>query len=258
VQSEPTIIGADCAVHGTFTSGGDVFVYGRLQGAIEAAGTVRVFETGVVLADIMGAVVRVEGVVEGRVRATERVSIGPRGRLHGDVEGVLSVDDGGLFQGNVTAPQRAVPIRRRPVTPRRVYNDAPPRAPTTDAISSISESDISDALFQMSADPAPSVSRTAETVPKARRRLLRVPARHRGKTDPGVNRPPGATITAAVVPALTSGSIEAALQRRSEETSEEPAVKHTGEMPLLPDAPPGSKPGVLVDAWFQEDDDLID
>ncbi|GEM_PF-3314490 len=260
MRGEPTVIGPECSLNGNVLSRGDILIFGRVRGAIEAGGTVRIFEHAIVEADITAAVVRVEGSLDGSVRASKRVSVGPRGRLVGDVYGVLSVDDGGFVQGrgaSRTPPPEAP--RRPPVKPVRVYDVDPPRAPSTGAIPSISEADISDALFQIGDPPAVKPPPSAVDTERRARRMLRPPGLARGRTDPGGSRPPGATITPPVVKAVTPGQVDAALRARIQATSEQPAVRSTAEVPAIPAAAhPGTNPGALVDEWFEEDEEAAE
>ncbi len=256
MRGEPTVIGPECSLNGAVLSRGDILIFGRVRGNIEAGGTVRVFEHAVVEAEITAAVVRVEGTVEGTVRAAQRVSVGPRGRLVGDVFGTLSIDDGGFVQGRGAArvPPPA-PVRRAPVKPVRVYDVDPPRAPSTGAIPSISEADISDALFQIGDPPPPRPKPSTVDTGRRARRMLRAQPRSRGRTDPGASRPPGATITPAVVQAVTTGQIEAAMGARVQATAEQPAIKSVAEVALPAAAPGGTNPGALLDEWFQDDEE---
>lgn len=241
-------------MHGTISSHGDVLVFGHVQGTIEAGGTVRVFDGGIVDADVSAAVVRVEGDLDGTVRASQRVSVGPRGRLIGDIHGVLSIDDGGFVQSRnmmVSPPQAPAPTLRAPVKPQRVYHVAPPRAPSTGAIPSISETDINDALFQMGSAPEP--QRTPARAPA--QRPSRVKNRARGRTDPGTSRPPGATISSPLIQAVTTGAMKVVLK---EGIQRAPPLPQDDVVHTPPPVVRGTNPGLLIDEWFEEDADLLE
>lgn len=254
MRGEPTVVGPECRIHGTISSHGDVLVFGHVQGAIEAGGTVRIFDGGIVDADVTAAVVRVEGDLDGTVRASQRVSVGPRGRLIGDIHGVLSIDDGGFVQSRnmmISPPRAPSPTVRAPVKPQRVYHVDPPRAPSAGAIPSISETDINDALFQMGSDPEP--QRTPAWAPA--QRPPRIKNRARGRTDPGTSRPPGATISSPLIQAVTTGEMKVALKAGGHRASPLPQddVVHTP-----PPVVRGTNPGLLIDEWFEQDDDLLE
>ena len=86
---------------GDIAGDGNVEVHGRLQGAVHIGGELRVGPKGIVKADVVAARVRVDGRLDGRVRATQQVVIGTHGCLVGEVQGLLAVEEGGVFRGQV-------------------------------------------------------------------------------------------------------------------------------------------------------------
>jgi cytoskeletal protein CcmA (bactofilin family) len=99
--SASTVLPAGARIVGDLMGDGDVEVHGRLKGSIHIAGELHVTKDAVVRADVVAAAVRVDGHLEGRVRAFRQVAVGPEGTLIGDVQGVLAVEEGGLFRGHV-------------------------------------------------------------------------------------------------------------------------------------------------------------
>jgi|GEM_PF-715553 len=137
-MQDTTLIGPGIRVDGDFRGEGDVVVAGRLDGSVHTSGRVTVNQGGLLLADVTANEVRIEGVLEGDVRAATGVSIGPHGTLQGHVQGKLSIDDGGIFRGTVDRdgqdspperPRRAavttVPSAGVPVRPTRKGATAP-------------------------------------------------------------------------------------------------------------------------------------
>jgi len=92
-------------VLGDIAGDGNLVILGRLEGAIHIGGALTVGSDALVLADIVAASVCIEGRVEGRVRAAGEVTIGHRGVLIGNVEGLLHVEEGGIFQGRLLRDQ---------------------------------------------------------------------------------------------------------------------------------------------------------
>jgi cytoskeletal protein CcmA (bactofilin family) len=116
-MSGVTTIDTGLRVKGEISGPGDVRIRGHFEGLIQVTGSVWVEEGGVAMAQVIAGRVRVDGVLDGRVRASRQVSIGPRGKLIGDVWGMLAVDEGGVFQGRIvpesddriSAPRAAPP-----------------------------------------------------------------------------------------------------------------------------------------------------
>jgi len=94
-------IGSGQRVLGDIAGDGNLDILGRLEGAVHIGGTLTVGPDALVLADIVAATVRIDGRVEGRVRVAGEVTIGARGCLVGEVEGLLEVEEGGVFQGRL-------------------------------------------------------------------------------------------------------------------------------------------------------------
>ncbi len=98
---ETTVIGPGVRVNGDIAGDGDVEVYGSFEGAVHIGGELRIYAGGVAVAEVVAARVRVDGRLEGRVRATQQVAIGTEGCLVGNVQGLLAVEEGGVFKGRV-------------------------------------------------------------------------------------------------------------------------------------------------------------
>jgi cytoskeletal protein CcmA (bactofilin family) len=139
VRDATTVIAEGLRLTGDVAGDGNVVIHGRLEGAIHIGGELRIGPTGVAVADVVAARVRVDGRLEGRVRATQQVAIGSDGCLIGDVQGLLAVEEGGLFQGRVeldtdpagqtieAPPEMGMAAERR--KPRRLEQPARPVSP---------------------------------------------------------------------------------------------------------------------------------
>ena len=85
-----TLVGADTRVHGDVEFKGGLHVDGYVKGNIEAApdepATLSISENGCVEGSVIVPHLLLNGTVKGDVRATERVELGPRARVIGNVQ----------------------------------------------------------------------------------------------------------------------------------------------------------------------------
>lgn len=155
VREATTIIAEGVRFIGDVAGDGNVEVHGRLQGAVHIGGELYVGPTGLAKADVVAARVRVDGHLEGRIRATQQIAIGSDGVLEGEVQGLLAVAEGGIFRG-------------------RVELEPPDLASTTMEAPPIVESKPGHRLHRLERTPEP---------PR-----LRLPERRRSATSPSVDR----------------------------------------------------------------------
>jgi cytoskeletal protein CcmA (bactofilin family) len=85
-----TLIGGDTRVHGDVEFTGGCLVDGYVKGNVKAAkddnSTLSISERGCVEGAVMVANVLLNGTVKGDVKATQRVELGPRARVIGNVQ----------------------------------------------------------------------------------------------------------------------------------------------------------------------------
>ena len=85
-----TLVGADTRVHGDIEFAGGLHIDGYVKGNVEATGdppaTVSISERGCVEGVVRAPHVLLNGTVKGDVRAAERVELGPRARVIGNVQ----------------------------------------------------------------------------------------------------------------------------------------------------------------------------
>jgi len=85
-----TLVGADTRVHGDVEFRGGFHVDGYVKGNVEAApdepATLSISENGCVEGSVVVPHLLLNGTVKGDVRATERVELGPRARVIGNVQ----------------------------------------------------------------------------------------------------------------------------------------------------------------------------
>ncbi len=121
LDSETTVVGQGMRVRGDLTGDGDLVVHGNVEGTITLGGGLRISATGRVDAEVIASRVHVAGVLEGRVQATQQVAIAKTGTLTGLVRGLLTVEEGGVFQGRLEVD---TPAERASTTPGSAAPDA--------------------------------------------------------------------------------------------------------------------------------------
>lgn len=100
-----SVIGANSMVKGDVHSRGTLRIDGTVEGNIRADASVIVGEKGVVKANITASQVIIGGTVHGNVHGRERVEVLSTGRMYGDVTTAASkfvVAEGVVFEGRCT------------------------------------------------------------------------------------------------------------------------------------------------------------
>jgi cytoskeletal protein CcmA (bactofilin family) len=107
-----SIVGAGMLVHGDLESNGVVKVEGIVEGHVRARGQVLVAKEGAVHGDIETIEAVVGGTVSGAIRATERVEVQAGASVEGDITTRrISVAEGGTLNGLIrmdAAPEPGV------------------------------------------------------------------------------------------------------------------------------------------------------
>ena len=84
-----TLVGSDTRIQGDIEFTGGCHIDGYVKGNVRAAsdgGTLSVSERGCVEGSVLAPHVQLNGTVKGDVRATERVELGPKARVIGNVQ----------------------------------------------------------------------------------------------------------------------------------------------------------------------------
>lgn len=96
-----TIISQETKIKGSIISEGNIRIDGSVEGEIKAEGNVIIGEQGSVFGDITGDNIMISGCVRGNVTANKKLEILSSGSLYGDVSvAILSVGEGAVFKGN--------------------------------------------------------------------------------------------------------------------------------------------------------------
>ncbi|MDO5692171.1 MAG: polymer-forming cytoskeletal protein [Pseudomonadota bacterium] len=121
-----TIIADQCTLEGDLTTKNSIKVDGRIQGTLRAEGRAIIGETGSVKGDVHAADLLVLGRLEGNVHA-QRLHLQASAQIHGNIEAeTLQVDPGARYQGSVTMRDGGTP----PVLPFNPSTDqSTPKTP---------------------------------------------------------------------------------------------------------------------------------
>ena len=100
-----SIIGKTLSITGEIISNEEVIIEGKIDGKINAKNRVIVGKTGMVNADIDARELVVEGRVNGNVKLTQRIEIVPEGVLRGNINSSKVVlAEGSIFKGKIDMP----------------------------------------------------------------------------------------------------------------------------------------------------------
>lgn len=123
-----TIVGADTHVHGDVEFSGGFLIDGHVKGNVKAVkddhSTLSVSERGSVEGTVLVPHIHLNGTVKGDVRATERIELGPRARVIGNVQyKLIEMAIGAEVNGKLIHESEGSAVDpRRPVEPVRAVN----------------------------------------------------------------------------------------------------------------------------------------
>ncbi len=104
-QSLETIIGPECSFKGSLSTPGTARIDGNLEGTVTADWLI-VGETGYMRGEVVSRGAIVAGRLEGSIRSSESVEIGPKGTVEGDIHTTkLRISEGACFDGHSHMPQ---------------------------------------------------------------------------------------------------------------------------------------------------------
>ena len=100
-----TFIDSDTRISGDIEFAGSVLMDGNLEGNVKAKGSdakLTISEHGHVKGTVDVAHLLVHGTIEGELRVTERLELGPKARIIGDVQyNLLQISDGAQVEGEL-------------------------------------------------------------------------------------------------------------------------------------------------------------
>jgi len=96
-----TVIGPGTRVKGEISFDGPAKILGEIEGRITAPGELNIGETAICRAAVEGAVVQIDGVVEGNITAHQSLLLSPSARVSGDIVAAsLTVAPGASWNGH--------------------------------------------------------------------------------------------------------------------------------------------------------------
>lgn len=100
-NNNTTVIGLGTRIKGEMTFDGTARILGEFEGRITSPGEVQVGESATCKAAIEGAVVVVDGVIEGNITARQRLLLNPSAKVAGDVVATsMTVVEGATLVGH--------------------------------------------------------------------------------------------------------------------------------------------------------------
>jgi cytoskeletal protein CcmA (bactofilin family) len=138
-HDQTTVLGPSSVLKGELTAAGPIRLLGTFEGVLRGAPEITVGPDAQVNATLEGDVVTIEGTVRGDILARQRLTLGPRARLDGDISaGSLTVAEGATFAGRVAvggdlslarkgvpAPEPKVALPRPVAVPARPADPRP-------------------------------------------------------------------------------------------------------------------------------------
>ena len=101
IRNTTTVIGPDTHIKGEMVFDTTARILGTFEGRVIAKGEIQIGEGAACKAAVEGAVVIVDGLIEGDVQARERVQLNSKARVVGDIiASTLVVAEGASFTGN--------------------------------------------------------------------------------------------------------------------------------------------------------------
>jgi len=95
-------IGPSMTIKGEIRAREELLVEGEVEGLLESQSLLTVGPNGKVLGNIKAREVAIFGSVRGNVQVTEKIAIRAQGSLIGDIKGAgISIDDGAFFKGSI-------------------------------------------------------------------------------------------------------------------------------------------------------------
>ena len=96
-----TMIGAEAVVNGPIKLRGGIIVYGKVYGDIHTDGPVRITLSGEIIGDVQASDAHIGGRIQGNVTVTNRIVLGRKSELKGDlIYHSLVIEDGAQFEGS--------------------------------------------------------------------------------------------------------------------------------------------------------------
>jgi cytoskeletal protein CcmA (bactofilin family) len=118
-QDVPTVLGPDSYFKGEISFDKAMRIHGRFDGKITSTGKVHVAKEAKLQAEVEAAGIVVEGQVQGRLVASERLELKQSARHEGDLRANrMIVEEGAVFTGHVSVGPDVVKAHAAPTVSR--------------------------------------------------------------------------------------------------------------------------------------------
>jgi cytoskeletal protein CcmA (bactofilin family) len=127
---EPTVIGRGAVIEGTVRVRGRVQVDGRVDGTLEVEGTLSVGPEGRVRGEVIADDIAVGGEIEGKVTAKKHLHVVRSGKVRGEVRyDTLQIDRGAVLDGRTLHGDEPAAKTAAPDVAEEDIELAPPSLP---------------------------------------------------------------------------------------------------------------------------------
>ena len=120
---QSAVIGPSMTIKGEIRAREELLVEGEVEGLLESQSLLTVGPNGKVLGNIKARRVAIFGSVRGNVEVTEKIAIREQGSLIGDIKAAgISIDDGAYFKGSIdiVRPDPKVTVKTVKTEPKPV------------------------------------------------------------------------------------------------------------------------------------------
>ncbi|PLX20427.1 hypothetical protein C0584_05815 [Candidatus Parcubacteria bacterium] len=101
IKNTETVIGQSIKVKGNFFGDGDIVVEGKLEGAIKTSNNLLVGPKAIIKADVEAKTAKISGEITGNVVVENFLEITSTAKINGDISASqISVESGAVFNGN--------------------------------------------------------------------------------------------------------------------------------------------------------------
>lgn len=116
-SEEPTVIGRGAVIEGIVRIRGRVQVDGRVDGTLEVEGTLSVGPEGRIRGEVIAEDIAVGGEIEGKITARKHLHVIRTGKVRGEVRyDTLQIDRGAVLDGRTLHGEEAVVGAKAPAT----------------------------------------------------------------------------------------------------------------------------------------------
>ena len=113
---QTAVIGPSMTIKGEIRAREELLVEGEVEGMLESQSLLTVGPNGKVRGNIKARHVAIFGSVHGNVEVTEKIAIREQGSLIGDIKGAgISIDDGAYFKGSIDIVRPEPKVTTKPV-----------------------------------------------------------------------------------------------------------------------------------------------